>query len=274
MPEKEFACKNYFVDEAGDLAFFDKKKRIIVGNEGCSNFFMVGMAEIPSLEIVEEKLSQLRGELLSDAYFRGVPSMQPEARKTAICFHAKDDLPEVRREVFKLLQTIEAKVIVAVRRKRIMAEQFETAFRKSGQKFNENDIYDDLISRIFKGKLHKADACFVTFARRGKSDRREALFQALEKAKRSFESQWGEKQHPPLTIDSVYPSEIAGLQVIDYYLWAVQRMFEREEDRYFQLLAPRFKLIMDLDDTRNKLYGEWYNERNVCRVEKIKAHLS
>ena len=30
--------------------------------------------------------------------------MQREARKTAVAFHAKDDLPEVRREVFALLK--------------------------------------------------------------------------------------------------------------------------------------------------------------------------
>jgi hypothetical protein len=30
--------------------------------------------------------------------------MHREARKTALFFHAKDDLPEVRREVFRLLQ--------------------------------------------------------------------------------------------------------------------------------------------------------------------------
>jgi hypothetical protein len=50
------------------------------------------------------QLAALRAQLLADPYFKGVPSMQPEAKKTAIFFHAKDDLPEVRREVFKVLE--------------------------------------------------------------------------------------------------------------------------------------------------------------------------
>jgi hypothetical protein len=40
---------------------------------------------------------------LADPYFKGVPSMQADAKKTALFFHAKDDLPEVRREVFRVL---------------------------------------------------------------------------------------------------------------------------------------------------------------------------
>ena len=44
---------------------------------------------------------------MSDPYFNGVPSMQAKARKTALAFHAKDDLPEVRRDVFTLLRDTE-----------------------------------------------------------------------------------------------------------------------------------------------------------------------
>ena len=102
MTEPEFICKHFFVDEAGDLTFF-RKKKIIVGEEGCSNFFMVGATEIINPEEVGEKLTQLRADLLADPYFKGVPSMQPETKKTASFFHAKYDLPEVRREVFERL---------------------------------------------------------------------------------------------------------------------------------------------------------------------------
>ena len=42
--------------------------------------------------------------MLADPYFKDVPSLQAEEKKTALLFHAKDDLPEVRREVFSLIQ--------------------------------------------------------------------------------------------------------------------------------------------------------------------------
>ena len=270
MSKEQFVCKNYFVDEAGDLTLFNKKGKIVVGEEGSSNFFMVGMADIPDPATFGQKIEELRGDLLSDPYFKGVPSMQPEAKKTAICFHAKDDLPEVRREVFKLLLSFETKIIVAIRRKQELAEHYQKQFQQNGRKFKDNDVYDDLIKRVFKNSLHKANECNVVFARRGKSDRREALYTALEKARQRFIKKWGEQPQPPLNVEALFPSQSVGLQVVDYYLWALQRMYERSEERFFEAFKPHYKLIMDVDDRRNKGYGEWYQGKNVCELARIK----
>ena len=98
---KRFNIHSYYVDEAGDMTLFGKRGRIIVGNEGVSTVFMVGVAYLPQPELAREYLDGLRKELLADPYFKGVPSMQPEARKTATCFHACKDLPEIRYHVFK-----------------------------------------------------------------------------------------------------------------------------------------------------------------------------
>ena len=98
------STRYYFVDEAGDGTLFNKKGRVIVGTEGCSRYFILGLVDISDPDGVGCKLQNLRARLLEDPYFKGVPSMQPEAGKTAVAFHAKDDLPEVRREVFSLLR--------------------------------------------------------------------------------------------------------------------------------------------------------------------------
>lgn len=66
------------------------------------------------------------------------------------------------------------------------------------------------------------------------------------------------------------PSERPGLQVIDYFLWALERLYERGEDRYFNFLQPHYRLIMDFDDKRNRNYGEWYSDRNPLSKQKIK----
>jgi hypothetical protein len=57
------------------------------------------------------------------------------------------------------------------------------------------------------------------------------------------------------------PAEHAGLQVTDYFLWALQRLYERREDRYLELLWPSFCLVHDLDDTRDKTYGVYYTKK-------------
>lgn len=120
MTEKE-KTNHYFVDEAGDLTFFDKKGRIIVGQPGASKFFMVGVAQIFQPEKVILELAELRKQLCNDPYFKDIPSMQTSAKKTAITFHAKDDHQDVRMEVFKLMQTFELKIFVAIRYKAELA---------------------------------------------------------------------------------------------------------------------------------------------------------
>ncbi|MBN1346049.1 MAG: DUF3800 domain-containing protein [Phycisphaerae bacterium] len=262
--------RHYFVDEAGDLTLFNRRGRIVVGCQGVSRVFMVGVVHLPDPAGVSRALRELRARLMADPYFAGVPSMQPDAGKTARCFHAKDDVPEVRREVFALLPGFGAKVQVAIRRKAKLARDAQMLFRMTRRRLTVDQVYDDLVKRLFKNLLHKADENQVLFARRGKSDRQEALGAAVASAKHNFEAKWGIASDRPTLIRSGYPSESAGLQVIDYYLWALQRLYERREDRFFRLLADQYRLIMDLDDTRTKAYGQWYSDSNRLELKKIK----
>ncbi len=259
---------SYFVDEAGDLTLFNKKGKTIVGNEGVSKTFMVGVAHIPNPEEAHLQLEELRKSLLADPYFKNVPSLRP-GKKTAICFHAKDDLPEVRREVFKLLPKFNVKVQVALRRKAVWISAARLSFNM-GRKFQPNSFYDELVKRLFKNLLHKADENIITFSHRGKTARTDALEAAITKARNNFEAKQGVQINSRITIHSAYPSERAGLQIIDYYLWALQRLYERGEDRFFAALAGDYRLIMDLDDTRKRPYGEWYSDSNPLQREKIK----
>ena len=260
---------SYFVDEAGCFTLFNKRGTQVVGKPGVSRCLMVGAAFLPDPELASQKLESLREELLTDPYFRGVPSLDPTRRKTAICFHAKDDLPEVRREVFRLLPALTPKVQVAIRRKSNLA-QIARYLGQKGEKLDANQVYDQMVSRLLRNSLHKPAEVHLTFARRGKSSRQAALRQAVERGRANFRKKWGVASNTPVRIHSAYPSESAGLQVIDYYLWALQRMYERGEDRYFAAVADQFRLIMDLDDTRHRPYGEWYSDSNPLSLDKIK----
>lgn len=268
--ETEIIKKYYFVDESGDFNLFNKKGQIIVGREGVSNFLMVGVADIPNPMELKNNLNELRKILVEDPYFKDVPSMQPNNRKTNLLFHAKNDLPEVRREVFKLLKLSGIKVVVAIRRKIELAKFAKTYFEMTGKKLTANDIYDDLIKRLFRNMLHKADENYIVFSKRGASNRNKALSQAIERAKANFERAYNKKSDKIVKIYSAYAHEQAGLQAIDYYLWALQRFFEKEETRFYEYLQDDFRLIMDLDDKRNKEYGEWYSDRNKLDLKKIK----
>lgn len=256
---------HFFVDEAGDLTLFGRRGKVLVGTEGVSKCFMVGMAHVLDSVSLGHDLEKLRHELLNDNYLSRVCSMRPEAEKTAAFFHAKDDCPEVRREVFKLLARHEIKVQVGIRRKfELLGEA-----RLAGKLWNPNSVYDNLVKTLFKRCLHKTDSV-ITFARRGKSAREKALTDAIERARANFQRDTGIASCREIRIVPSVPSQSHGLQAIDYYLWALQRLYERGEDRYFEFLADHYRLIMDFDDSRGgKSYGRWYSDSDPLTKEKI-----
>ena len=258
------------MDEAGDLTLFNKRGEVIVGTEGCSKYFVLGVSLIDEPNEVRKRLHSLREEVTNDPYLQSIPSLQ----KTKIAFHAKDDCPEVKMAVYKLMAQLPVKLYAIVRRKAFLVEwvrkqnQFDSDWRYSADK-----IYDACVKRLFKDRLHQAEKNHIIFARRGKTLRNTALTHALQRAKYNFKKDHFMEGDSDDHIDSNYPSHEPLLQVIDYGLWALQRLYERLEMRYFDFIKNKFVRIMDLDDKREKDYGVYYDERNVLTAEKIKNSL-
>jgi hypothetical protein len=235
----------YFVDEAGDGNLFDAMGHAIVGAEGCSRYFILGMLDISDPERLQQEMDVLRAALLQDPYFHGVPSMQPDARKTAVAFHAKDDVAEVRREVFATLRRHELRFFAVVRNKAKVVEYVRQRNQaEPGYRYQPNELYDYMVRRLFRNLLHKDDGYEVFFSRRGRGDRTEALKSALEGARERFFQTWGIRGTAPITVLPRSPAEHAGLQAVDYFLWALQRFYERQEDRYGDCSGPRFTSSM------------------------------
>lgn len=260
-PKNQESTRYYFVDEAGDAILFDGKGRSIIGITGCSRYFILGLLDVSDPAALTHALLDLRGTLLSDPYFSGVPSMQPKAKKTALAFHAKDDLPEVRREVFSLLMKYELRFFAVVRDKRKVLDYVrQRNLADSSYRYHPNELYDYLVRNLFKDRLHKDDEYQICFARRGKADRTEALAAALDAARKKFTEKWGIESTAPMIVRPCSSSDEAGLQAADYFLWALQRFYERSEDRFLNLLWPAFRLVHD-DDNRRKKYGEYYTQK-------------
>ena len=214
---------------------------------------MVGIAEIRDPAAVSKRLEVLRAELLSDPYFAGASSLHPERRKTALTFHAKDDLPEVRWRVYEQLRRFDIRVAVAVRRKAVLEAYARSIFRAGGLKWRPDDVYDELVVRLFSGRLRTADKHHVTFAVRRTAKRDTALLHALDRARTSYGCSGR------CSVASERPDRAVGLQVVDYYLWATQRLFERAEGRFFAGMAKQIEYVWDIDDTRQGAAGVRYD---------------
>jgi Protein of unknown function (DUF3800) len=257
------SAAHYFVDEAGDGVIFNARGQVIIGTEGCSRNFIIGALQVSSPETLEADLNALRARLLADPYFRGVESMRPERRKTALAFHAKDDVAEVRREVFSVLLRHEIKFFAVVRRMESVLTYVQHRNQRDDRyRYRPNELYDKTVSRLFRDRLHVADECNIVFAKRGSSDRTRAFRDMLELGKTRFEDKWQRKVESTLNVVASTPQRTVCLQAVDYMLWALQRFYERGEDRFLQLMWPKVSLVHAVDETTDAPYGVYYTKKN------------
>lgn len=253
---------HYFVDEAGDPTLFDARGREMPGREGCSKFFMLGLLQVRNPAAITAELASLREALLADPYFRRVPSMQLEQRKTALAFHAKDDLPEVRREVYRVLMQHDVQFFAVVRNKTSVLDYVRRRNQNDeSYRYHPNELYDTLVSRLFKNRLHLKPEVDVCFAARGKSDRSAALRNALETARRRFETQWSRSVDAAIHARESTPIREVPLQAVDYFLWALQRHYERGESRFAELIWPKVGVVQAIDETASAAYGTYYTKK-------------
>ncbi|MCX5666894.1 MAG: hypothetical protein NTY34_01070 [Candidatus Omnitrophica bacterium] len=110
----------YFVDESGDPCFYDKYGNFIVGKEGCSKLLMLGFVETDEPKHIRQELSRIRDKIKNDPYLKDIPSVVKSLKH----FHATDDCPEVRQEVYKCISALNFKAQFVIARK------IEGAFKK------------------------------------------------------------------------------------------------------------------------------------------------
>ncbi len=266
------SIRYYFIDEGGDSTLFSKTGKALVGTEGCSRFFILGLLDVPDPAALNDGFDELRTQLMNDSYFKGVPSMQPNARKTALAFHAKDDLPEVRREVFRLLRDTEGLRFFAIVADKLSVLEYvhQHNKREPDYRYHPNELYDYLTSRLFKERLHQHDRYNIIFSKQGKSNRLDTLRKLVETASESLKQEPGSSNNPVTYVFAATPKEHAGLQAVDYFVWALQRLYERDEERYLLYLWNAFRLVHDIDDMREAGYGAYYTQKKPLTAASLR----
>jgi Protein of unknown function (DUF3800) len=254
---------HYYVDESGDGVLFGKQGKVLLGEPGVCGQFMLGMLHVQQPTLLAAELEALRHELLKDPYFKNVASMQPERQKTALMFHAKDDLPEVRREVFKVLARHDIRFYAVVRDMRsILAYVTERNLRDNLYRYRPDELYDQTVARLFKDRLHIYETCRIAYGVRGTADRMRAFQQALDVSRSRFERQWNKTINTSIELSPSSPRKDPCLQAVDYMLWALQRSYNQGEGRFIELLWDKVGLVHAVDDKRSAAYGTYYTKKN------------
>lgn len=258
MKKKKISQQYFFVDEAGDPTFYNSKGEYIVGQEGCSKVLLLGFIRTEKPKELRKSLARLHKEIMADEYLKSIPSI---AKKTSKGFHAKDDCPEVREKVFKLITQLDFSAEF------IVARKIESLFINK-HKRKENIFYDDLITHLFRNKLHLAEKNTVYFATRGSKNRQAPLEDAIQVAINLFEEKWDIKNESDTIVYAQKPSDEPCLQIVDYMNWAVQRAFHKEEERYFEFVKDKVSFLLDIYDFQ-KYPKNFYNRQNAFSLNKI-----
>lgn len=247
----------YFVDESGDPTFYDRAGNLIIGKEGVSKILILGFIRTDDPQAIRQTLLKLNQEIKQDKYLRGIPSLE----KSIVAFHAKDDCSEVRERVFRLMVNLDFSAEI------IVARKIQNIFNVRHHR-NENEFYDDLISKLFQNKLHLSKVNKIYFAVRGNKTRQIPLQNAISKSISHFEIKWNTKINSQIDIQAQMPSGEPCLQIIDYINWAIQRMFIKKDVRFYEFIKGKIKYIADIYDAA-KYPKNFYNSKNLFDINKI-----
>lgn len=251
-----------FIDEMGDTTFYGKKRRNVIGNEGVSHTFGLGMVKFsrPLAEIRNEVI-QLQKSVQDDPLLNTIPSVIKRVQKGGFFFHACKDTPDVRSVFLRYLRELKCETEIVVARKipRLFDENHNS---------KDNEFYADLLSHLIKNRMKKEGTLVLNIAERGSSTRDKVLDEALRIAKVRAEKKWGADVKTRVVFNVQTPLTEPLLNVADYLCWSVQRVFEKGETRYYDYLSEKIRLVVDLYDT-SKYQGHknYYDKRNPLTAE-------
>ncbi|WP_111361747.1 DUF3800 domain-containing protein [Fibrobacter sp. UWR1] len=241
----------YYFDESGDPRILGHHGKNLLQEGSVSKTFSVGYVEISNPHQLLVDLEKLRKELMEDEYLQAVPSM----RNLKNGFHANKDCAEVKEKVFKLLKKSDFEAYIIVARKN------ESVFRR---KFNMSDkkLYKFLVAELLKNRLHLYSEIDIYFSEMGNVVSVNNMTEALNDAIAKFQQKWGKENNGKIRVFLQQPSHLPLLQVIDYVLWTVFRVYEKNDFRYFNFIREKIKLVHDIFDVQsNQFYGTFYTEK-------------
>lgn len=229
-----------FIDEAGDYTFFGKGGLPIIGTPGVSKAFILGMAHFKEpLPVIREKITNFIEEVCEDPYFNQIPSIRKRINAGAFYLHANEDPPELRFKFFELLRNdVDFRLQAVVGRKDV------TRFVNKHNR-QEKEFYADLLSRLLFDKANY-EKLVINIASLGNTVRNQLLEEAVLKAKDLHIKSNPKREYGVQFNFNVQPYKREPLlAVADYGLWAVQRVFEKGETRFYDALSDKIKHVND-----------------------------
>lgn len=260
--------QHYFLDEAGDPCFYGKGKTIIVGQQGVSLYYILGMVQFEGdLQPVRNEVVKLQQEIITNPYFTGIGSIEKKKQKQGFYFHATDDMPEVRKLFFDFIKSLNCsfEAVVAAKIPSLYVHKHNA---------NQKEFYADLLSHLLHEKLTIDKRLVLNIAERNTSTRQDNLELGLQKAIARFT-----KQNPDSVINPNVVFNVQNqlteplLNVADYLCWSIQRVFEKGETRFYNYMKDKIKLVVDMYEDEEIEEGEnmYYSKTSAIIITNKKG---
>jgi len=243
MDDKRIKVTHRFLDEAGDTTFYGKGRKPIIGQSGVSLTFGLGMLKInDDLGITRQKIIELQHRIEQDDYLNIIPSIKKKINGGGFYLHATDDPAEVRQLAFRLFKQIDCSLEMMVARK--ITSIF---YRKHNNR--ESEFYADVLSHLLKNKLVSGHKYVLNIAHRANSTSNRNLQIALDKARGRAQKKHVKDDLVSLVVFNVQnPRTEPLINIADYLCWAVQRVFEKGETRFYNYMIDKISLVVDIYD--------------------------
>src|SRR5688500_7541174 len=89
--------RHRYLDEMGDATFYGDGRKLVIGQEGVSLTFGMGIVRIDGdLNAVRQRVKQLEAQVEDDPLLNTIPSVVKRIRSGGFFFHACKDTPDVR----------------------------------------------------------------------------------------------------------------------------------------------------------------------------------
>jgi hypothetical protein len=237
-PSEKLPMHKYhrFLDEAGDTTFYGKGKIPVIGNDGVSTHFLLGMLTLhePVIE-VRKKVIDLQTQIANDPYFKSVPSILKKKTKTGFFLHAKDDVAEVRKMAFDLISNIDCHFDAVIGRK-------DYGVYEKKHNGNQAEFYADMLAHLLIDNLNEHEKLVLNIAHRSKCTTHKNLEKGLEKATMIAANKYPEKCNCCKMVFNVQqPTTEPIINLADYFLWAIQRNWHLKESRYIDFLGQKIR---------------------------------
>ncbi len=247
-----------FIDEVGDTTFYGKGKGLILGQEGVSLVFGMGIVKFnrPITEVRSEIIA-LQQQVASDPLLNTIPSVARRIANGGFFFHACKDSDDVKTVFLHYLHGLECEAEVVIARK--VPSLF--IHKHHGK---DDEFYADVLSHLIKSRLKQPRRLVLNIAERGSSTRAKVLEEAQTKAIGRAGKQWAAGELKSEVVFNVQtPLREPLLTVPDYFGWAVQRVFEKGQTRYYDYLRDKIRVVVDLyDSAKYEGNKNYYDRKN------------